>query len=260
MTKLERRMIDVLQKLRQEVGVIGVKAEFEAEGTRVEELLRLLDVASKAGLKIALKIGGCEAVRDLIESQSYGCDYIIAPMVETEYALIKFIEASKKIYGVDRASVDLLFNIETKTSFENRDELIKAAVGDIDGVVFGRVDYVTSCGISRADVNSKKVLGHVKQVAELCSASCLDFVIGGGISTDSLDFLRDVSDSGLARFETRKIIFEANSLKSSVIEEGLLKAVEFELLWLKNKRQHYEIILNEDKARIEMLESRWGRF
>ena len=157
MTKLERRMIDVLQKLRQEVGVIGVKAEFEAEGTRVEELLRLLDVASKAGLKIALKIGGCEAVRDLIESQSYGCDYIIAPMVETEYALIKFIEASKKIYGVDRSSVDLLFNIETKTSFENRDELIKAAVGDIDGVVFGRVDYVTSGGISRADVNSKKV-------------------------------------------------------------------------------------------------------
>lgn len=252
-------MADTLLFLKSEIGVVGVKAEFEAEGTRVEELLRLLDVASKTGLKVALKIGGCEAVRDLIESQSYGCDYIIAPMVETEYALTKFIHASQKIYGEDRSAVDLLFNVETKTGFDNRRGLIEEASKLLDGVVFGRVDYVASCGMSRSDVNSLEVKESVGEVAALCREASLDFVVGGGVSVDSVDFLREIDKKGLARFETRKIIFDKASLKSDKIEMGLIKAVEFELMWLKNKRLHYQRIFDEDSERINMLESRWGR-
>ena len=38
---------------------------------------------------------------------------------------------------------------------------------------------------------------------------------------------------------------------------AFLKAVEFELLWLKNKSNHYSAISNEDKKRIEMMERRY---
>lgn len=41
MNNLEKRMVHTLENLRQEHNVIGVKAEFEAEGTRMEEALRL---------------------------------------------------------------------------------------------------------------------------------------------------------------------------------------------------------------------------
>ena len=97
MNKIEREMHGVLLKLKDN-GAIAVKAEFEAEGTRTEELLRLLDIARKASTDVALKVGGCEAVKDLIEAKQFGVDYIIAPMVETSYALQKFIQAKNRVF------------------------------------------------------------------------------------------------------------------------------------------------------------------
>ena len=82
MNKTERTMLDILKRGRDDYGVVSVKAEFEAEGTRPDEFLRLLQLAHCANLKVTLKIGGCEAVSDLLSSKLYGVNYIIAPMVE----------------------------------------------------------------------------------------------------------------------------------------------------------------------------------
>ena len=256
MNALETHMLDLLKRLRDEYGVLAVKAEFEAEGTRVDELLRLLEIANKADLKIGLKIGGCEAIRDLIESKSFGCDYIIAPMIETEYALSKFALARKKIYGDDE-NTKFLFNLETTTAFQKRQDLFDAAAGTIDGCVFGRVDYTGSLGMSRDSINEDIVTVDVCEAAKLSKANNMEMVVGGGVSMDSLDALRTIKEINLTRFETRKIIFSADALDIPTIDKGLLTAVEFELSWLKNKRAFYEVIFTEDEIRIQMLESRW---
>jgi 2-keto-3-deoxy-L-rhamnonate aldolase RhmA len=255
--KNEKRMLAILEEAKAKYGVLAVKAEFEAEGSRVDELQRLLEIARRAGVKVAIKIGGCEAIRDLIECRLYGVDYIIAPMVETPYALKKFIDAKNKVYPADeRQDVSFLFNVETHQTFQQLAELGKVAEkGDV-GMVFGRVDFAGSMGHTRDFVNSDEMAGYVNAVADVCRKHGLELVVGGGVSPDSTDLLSDARRRRLDRFETRKVIFDGAVLENGTAAAGMEAAIEFELLWLKNKRDYYREISAEDEARIAMMETR----
>lgn len=257
MNLVEREMLELLRRGRDDHGVVAVKAEFEAEGTRPDEFLRLLELARKADLKVALKIGGCEAVSDLLASRLYGIDYVIAPMVETPYALSKFIEARDKTHDADdRTQTGFLFNLETETTLRNLETMAQAARGHLDGIVFGRVDFTLSRGLPRGDVDTRAITDAVVQVAQVARDLDLELVVGGSVSTASLPALREIRAVRLDRFETRKVIFSGEALALQNIVAGIETAVRFELAWLKNKRDYYGAIAHEDSARIAMIERR----
>jgi hypothetical protein len=253
-------MVEILCRGRDEFGYVGVKAEFEAEGTRVDELLRLVEIARCSGLKLAVKVGGCEAVRDLLEAKQIGVDFIIAPMIETSYALSKYVLAKNNVFTADEAlDTEFLFNMETITGYDNRESIatLAAEPNGVNGIVFGRVDFVGSIGSSRDAINDDGITQRVIDVARLCRDQSLSLVVGGGVSADSILALKRIRGEYLTRFETRKVVFGAEALDAPNIEQGLLNAVHFELLWLMNKRDYYGAIHREDANRIEMLESRW---
>lgn len=257
MNSYEKQMLELLKRGRGDFGVVAVKAEFEAEGTRVDELLRLLEIARKADVKVGIKIGGCEAIRDLIECRLYGADYIIAPMVETPYALTKFVAAKNKFYPADeQADVNFLFNVETRSTYERLEAMGEEARKGGVGMVFGRVDFAGSMGHQRDFVNSEEMIACMSDVAEVAKKHNLDLVVGGGVSPESIPTLRRIRAIRLDRFETRKVIFDAGVLDGHDAARGMEVAIEFELAWLKNKRDYYRTIAAEDEQRIGMMEAR----
>jgi hypothetical protein len=260
MNKTEKEMSEILRVCKNEFGVVSVKAEFEAEGTRIDELLRLVDLAKRNDLKITVKIGGCEAIRDLYESKQIGVDFIVAPMVETSYATTKFVSAKNLVFSKDeQEGMEFLTNIETETSYNNFDEILQVSkkVDSVDGYVFGRVDFVGSAKLNREEVNSNLVLGKILDVAAKAKENKKNLVVGGGVSSESINFLREIQKIHLTRFETRKVVFLGDSINQVNIDLGLRHAVHFELLWLLNKKEYYGSIHLEDDKRIQMLEDRW---
>lgn len=250
-------MLDMAKRGRDEYGLVGLKAEFEAEGTRPDELMRLLEIVQRAGLKFALKIGGCEALSDLYASRLYGANYVIAPMVETPYALTKFIDIRNKVYDRGNGRTRFLYNLETKTALANLAEMAPIAQAGIDGIVFGRVDFTLSCGLARSAINDRRVTDSVLQVARVCAEKNLELVVGGAVTLDAAEALREMRQIRLDRFETRKMVFDGAFVEQrGKFADGIQNALEFELSWLLNKRDYYAEIAGEDADRIRMMQAR----
>ena len=260
MNTLEKKMVDSLLDLKENHHVVGIKAEFEAEGTRLEEALRLKEVVTRAGLDLTIKVGGCEAVKDMYDARTIGVSTIVAPMIETAYAMQKYVQASRFVFPQEeRQDIKFLINIETKTGFKNLQEIVESPYFEfINGVVLGRVDMTGSMGLTREDINSPEILEIAKVIAAKMKSLNKEMVIGGGVSAHSLPFFKALPEHSLNRFETRKIIFDAKkALNDSNADKGILKAVGFELMWLKNKRDFYGMIFKEDEQRLQMLEARY---
>lgn len=257
MTKLELQMVDCLQELKDDYGVLEIKAEFEAEATRNNELIRLKDITSRVGLPIILKIGGAEAITDVYNAINIGVKSIVAPMAETAFALNKFLKVVKVIKKKEIAlDTDFHFNMETITAYENLSGMLK--LEDIDllaGMTVGRVDLTGSMDFDRSKANSDEIYKMCEKSFLKARAKGLKTALGGAISTDSIDFITRLHEDGLIdKFETRKVVFFSESIKYG--SRAIKKAVEFELLWLKNKRDYYQTLSDEDMARIPMLEAR----
>jgi 4-hydroxy-2-oxoheptanedioate aldolase len=258
MNRLEYEMLETLKKLKNEYGVFQIKAEYENEGSRQVELMRLKDIADTAGLPIILKIGGVEAVSDMYEALSIGAKGIIAPMCETAYAASKFLDAIEKFIAPDnRADIEFAINIETMMACTSFPEMLSLKnINLLSSITFGRVDFVGSLHSGRDSIEYDHIFSYYKLVFQRAKEKGLNTALGGAISPRSENAIKFLlADNLLDKYETRKIVYNASE-GMKTFQEGLAEGIKFELQWLKSKRRYYHLITIEDEKRISMLEER----
>jgi hypothetical protein len=257
MNTQERQMLDSLLELKEVYGVYGIKAEFEAEGARMDELISLRELILRADLHFITKIGGCEAVHDMQQCKLLGATGVMAPMIETPFAMSKFVTAAQRVYGDQIDTVEWIINAETKTCHANYDGILEAGKGFLNAVTVGRSDLSASMGIERKDIESKPVFDATRDLLQKSRNAGHVTNFGGNIGVESIPFIQGMSDVA-DRFETRKVVITMDKDENH-LRKAIHKALNFELLWLLNKKSYYTRLSAEDEARIERMRNQLNK-
>ena len=225
---------ELIKELKEQYGVVALRADMASEVTAVAQLKELKQLSSVTGLNFTVKVGGCDALTDIYIAKEAGATSLIAPMIETEYSLQKFVDACKSVYGDNLKNINLYINIETITAYNNLENILSCSDMDyVKGIVLGRDDMAKSFGMFLNNINSESMLNIVKIVSKKVAEYKKDFIVGGGIRPQTTAFLKSVKDEYLSNYETRRIVFDSDAILSPNSETGLKKAIEFEIMWLK---------------------------
>ena len=115
-----KKFVNYLKKLKK-YDAVAIKQSLEDEGASFDQLKIMRKITMKAGLQHNIKVGGCEAKTDIFFCEKLGVNGIVAPMVETGYALRKFLQIISK-----NKRQSLYVNLESIQAFKNIKDILKA--------------------------------------------------------------------------------------------------------------------------------------
>jgi len=180
------RLLKKLTHLHRDWGLVALKGGTEVEDMSFEEIA-FLKALGEPLLPLTVKIGGPEARNDIRAMKLLGVDCILAPMVESEYALKNFVEAVLDIYG-DAEVPRLAVNIETVTSFNNLDAITGSEYfRRIHQVTVGRSDLSASMGRTPDD---EEVLRVTETIVRWSEEMGKKTSVGGKITSANAELVR----------------------------------------------------------------------
>lgn len=252
----ETQLFKDLKVLKADYDLLGIKAEFEAEGSSFEDLVRLRRLTAALGVELHLKIGGVEAYRDIKDAVTLGVDGLIAPMVESPFGLLKFLECVDKVFPPD--SIRLAINVETKHAIEDLDAILAVGAGRIHGITIGRTDLSASWMDPAVKPDTPFIMDLVRATTARIAARGLEVTVGGSIQAASLPLFAtfDGDLASIRALETRKVMLPTKVLVSSRGPDALKAALAFERRYIESKREIHEIFLRDESARLAKLSQR----
>lgn len=225
----------------------SLRGEFEAEGLTVDELAAEALFAARNGLDYLVKIGGCEARSDINLLHRLGVTSIVAPMIESAFAMEKYMGALPP--GAFR---EVGVTIETVHAVDRIEEILDAGAA-LTNVTIGRNDLTASFRGSGS--NSPETLERTRIVARAAKKRGLAVGMGGGIDGDARRLLRDGDELAelIDRIETRKLVM---TLDQFLLEGVLEDSLRLEQQLLDMRARALKLTLSEIDARKAKISSR----
>jgi len=224
-----------------------MKGEFEAEGlTRMDVAAEALFAARK-GLDYLVKISGAEAKGDVYYLADLGITALVCPMIETPFAMEKYIEMLPK-----GAFEHIGVTIETVTAVNNIDAILNEGTL-LSDVTIGRTDLTAS--YKGKSVESDYTIQMVKTVARAAKTKGLAVTMGGSISNQTYELLQNDKElrSLLDFIETRKAVMTIESfLRPTVLQQAL----KLEEILLRRRARESERTLPTITDRLAVLTKR----
>jgi 4-hydroxy-2-oxoheptanedioate aldolase len=225
----------------------SLKGEFEAEGLTSVELAGEVVWAARHGLDYLVKIGGCEAKSDIDYLQRIGVRSVVAPMIESGFAMAKYMSMLPE-GAFDHIGV----TIETYNAVDRIEEILDAGT-KLTAVTIGRSDLTASFG--GRSTNSPETLEKTLKVARAAKARGLEVTMGGSVDGATRALLRDGHPLAtvIDAVETRKMVMPlASFLLSGTLEDG----IEIELELLEMRMRPLKAALDAMTDRCEKIRSR----
>ena len=243
-----------LKKIKKNYKLIGIKSEFEAEGSSLGDIARLRMITSSLNIKLYVKIGGVEALNDIYNCLDLQVDGIIAPMVETKFGLKKFLEIFDRLKLKKNPS--LTINIETKSGIDNIKDILKHASGKINNVTIGRTDLSGSYFKKNIVPNSNFILDKIKLVSKMATKYKLKTTVGGSVNAETIRMYSKVKNISklINKIETRKVMLPTNIFLKK--KAALKNALKFEEMYIMQKKEMIDLRLSSEIIRLSKLNTR----
>jgi hypothetical protein len=173
-----------LGRLAGEGALVAIKSGTEAEDMSFGDI-RILRAMSRDILPLYVKIGGPEARNDIRELADIGVDGMIAPMIESPYALKKFIMTLHDILGpIHFERLCKTVNIETETAVGCLEAILSVPEArELNQVTAARSDLSGSMEMSADD---PRVTEACRLIVERSHGYGLSTSVGGSINTENI--------------------------------------------------------------------------
>lgn len=126
--------------------------------TRYGILDYMKNLSLETDIPLYVSIGGCEALRDLFDARSIDVDGVIAPMVDSAYALEKFGDAFNSVFDAnEHKSIKKLVRIESVSGLTAFCDTTAYDSYPVDGVILACSSDVDKNLILLKSAGEKKV-------------------------------------------------------------------------------------------------------